>query len=84
MHDAIVVLEDAGELAPGAAATARAWVVSPSELPHFADEGTVLTLLEGDRIIGRGEILELLSDPTPQPLRDLAAAKRRPLDAPTP
>jgi hypothetical protein len=59
-------------------------VVSPSELPHFVDEGTVLTLLEGDRIIGRGEILELLTDPTAQPLRDLAAAKRRRLDPHTP
>ncbi len=83
MHDAILVLEGpAVSLAPGSAAGARAWVVSPDELPRAGvEEGTVVTLLERDRIVGRAEVRGVRSDPTPQPLRDLAAAKTRPLDA---
>jgi hypothetical protein len=77
VHDAIVVLEDTDSLLPGSAAVARAWVVSPEELPRSLAAGSVVTLLENDRIVGRARVLELLSDPTPQPLRDLAAAKRR-------
>ena len=79
VHDAIVVLEDADTLLPGAAATARAWVVSPDELPRSLAPDDVVTLLENDRIIGRARVLELLSDATPQPLRDLRAAKTRAL-----
>lgn len=79
VHDAIVVLEDADALEPGGAATARAWVVSPDELPRSLGPDDVVTLLENDRIVGRARVLELLSDTTPQPLRDLADAKRRPL-----
>ena len=39
-----------------------------------------MTLLEGDRIVGRAEILGLFEDPAPSPLSDLAAAKRRALE----
>lgn len=81
MHDAIVVLEDGTSLAPGASGTARAWVVSPDELPRSLEEGTVVTLLERDRIVGRARVLGLFDDRTPSPLSDLAAAKRRPLEA---
>lgn len=77
MHDAVLVLEEVSELAPGGSASARAWVVSPEELPRGAEPGAVVTLLEGDRIVGRAAIVELLGDPTPQPLADLAAAKAR-------
>ena len=77
VHDAVLVLEDATELAPGQHAVARAWVLSPDELPRTLDAGAVFTLLENDRIVGRAELLEILSDPTPQPLRDLRAAKTR-------
>jgi hypothetical protein len=77
VHDAVLVLEDTDELAPGDQATARAYVVLPDELPRHVAPGTVFTLLEGDRIVARARVLEQLEDPEPQPLRDLAAAKRR-------
>ena len=82
VHDAALVLEDVAELAPGDAATARAWVVTPDELPRSLAAGTVCTLLEHDRIVGRARVLAVLEDPTPFPLRDLGAAKTRPLRAP--
>jgi hypothetical protein len=74
-----VVLEEGTELAPGGRATARAWVVLPDELPRSLETGTVVTLLEGDRIVGRAEVLGLHEDATPSPLSDLGAAKRRTL-----
>ena len=79
VHDAIVVLEDASSVAPGFSAVARAWVVSPEDLPHSLAPDSVVTLLEADRIIGRATVLEILDDPTPRPLVDLAAAKTRTL-----
>jgi hypothetical protein len=79
VHDAVLVLEEGDELAPGTRGVARAWVVLPDELPRSLDVGTVVTLLERDRIVGRAEVLALLEDPAPRPLSDLAAAKRRPL-----
>ena len=82
VHDAVLVLEDAAELAPGRSATARAWVVSPEELPRTLAAGSVMTLLERDRIVGRARVLELLVDAAPYPLRDLAAAKTRVLRSP--
>jgi ribosomal-protein-serine acetyltransferase len=39
--------------------------------------GSMFTLLEGDRIIGRAEVLAMCSDPPPSPLDDLRAAKTR-------
>ena len=81
VHDAVVVLEDRAELAPGATAVARAWVVSPDELPRSLGEGDVFTFLEGDRIVGRAEVLGRYEDPTPHALRDLEAAKTRELRA---
>jgi hypothetical protein len=77
VHDAVVVLEDVAELAPGEAATARAWVISPEELPRSLEAGAVFTLLEGDRIVARARVIELLADREPYPLQDLAAAKTR-------
>ncbi len=80
VHDAVLVLEDVDALAPGAAGTARAWVLLPDELPRAAaEEGAVFTLLESDRIVARARLIEVLSDAEPQPLRDLRAAKRRAL-----
>ena len=80
VHDAVLVLEDADELPPGGSATARAWVVLPDELPGSLCEGSVVSLLERDRIVGRAEVLALHSDPVPRPLEDLAAAKTRDLE----
>jgi hypothetical protein len=80
VHDAVLVLEDVTELAPGGRAIARAWVVSPDELPRSLGEGSVFTLLEGDRIVGRAQLIEAMEDPAPHPLRDLAAAKTRRLE----
>lgn len=77
VHDAIVVLEHASTLAPGERGLARAWVLMPDELPRWVSVGSVFTLLEGDRIIARAEILAMCSDPTPHPLEDLRAAKTR-------
>lgn len=77
VHDAIVVLEHGVTLAPGQRGLARAWVLMPEELPRSVGVGSVFTLLEGDRIIGRAEILTMCTDPTLQPLEDLRAAKTR-------
>jgi hypothetical protein len=79
VHDAIVVLERSSALAPGQRGHARAWVLMPQELPRSVRVGSVFTLLEGDRIVGRAEILAMCSDPKQQPLEDLRAAKTRPL-----
>ena len=79
VHDAVLVLEDVTEVAPGGTAVARAWVLMPDELPRFVAEDTAFTLLERDRIIARARVLEVLEDPTPFPLRDLGAAKARAL-----
>lgn len=81
VHDAVVVLEDRDALAPGERATVRAWVVLPDELPRSLGEGSVFTLLEQDRIVGRARLLGVFNDAEPQPLRDLAAARSRPLTA---
>ena len=64
-------------LAPGGHGLARAWVLMPDELPRSVRVGSVVTLLERDRIIGRAEILTIGSDPTRRPLADLHAAERR-------
>jgi ribosomal-protein-serine acetyltransferase len=77
VHDAILVLEQRSSLGPGQHGLARAWVLMPDELPRSVSAGSVLTLLEADRIVGRAEILAVCSDPTPRPLEDLAAAKTR-------
>lgn len=77
VHDAVLVLEGAETLAPGDAAVARAWVLLGDELPRALDEGAVFTLLEGDRIVGRAELLGRYEDPSPHALRDLTAAKAR-------
>jgi RimJ/RimL family protein N-acetyltransferase len=79
VHDAIIVLEQTSMLAPGQRGLARAWVLMPEELPRSVRVGSVFTLLEGDRIVGRAEILAMCTDPTSQPLEDLRAAKSRPL-----
>jgi RimJ/RimL family protein N-acetyltransferase len=79
VHDAIVVLEQSSALAPGQRGLARAWVLMPDELPRSVGVRSVFTLLEGDQIVGRAEILAMCSDPTLQPLEDLRAAKTRPL-----
>ncbi len=84
VHDAVLVVEEAASLAPGASGVARAYVVLPEELPRSLGEGDVFTLLEHDRIIGRARLLARLEDPTPSPLADLAAAKTRELSAAAP
>jgi ribosomal-protein-serine acetyltransferase len=79
-HDAVLVLEHGVTLAPGECGVARAWVLMPDELPRSVSVGSVFTLLEGDRIVGRAELLAMCSDPTVRPLEDLRAAKTRRLD----
>ncbi len=77
VHDAVLVFEDVDELAPGASAIARAWMFD--ELPRRFDDDAVVALLERDQIVGRGRVLSLHEDDTPQPLADLTAAKTREL-----
>jgi hypothetical protein len=79
VHDAILVLEDVSELAPGGSAIARAWVLLPDEFPRAVRAGTRLTLLERDRIVAGATVLGLYDDPTPLPVSDFSAAKRRTL-----
>jgi hypothetical protein len=81
VHDAVIVLEDRDAVAPGDRAIARAWVLTPDELPRSVEEGTVFTLLEGDRIVARAKVLAMLADPVSFPLHDLVAAKTRVLHA---
>ena len=83
VHDAVLVLEGADALAPGETGTARAWVVLPDELPRSLGDGSVFTLLERDRIVGRAEVLGVFEDPDTARARDLGAAKTRQL-RPTP
>jgi len=75
VFDAVLVFEDSDAVAPGARAIARAYVFDV--LPRHVEP--VFTLLEGDRIVARAELLETLEDLSPQPLRDFDAAKRRQL-----
>jgi hypothetical protein len=79
VHDAVVVLEEGDALAPGATGVVRAWPVLPGELPRSLEAGAVFTLLEGDRIVGRARLLEVLADDAPRPLQDLRAARTRAL-----
>ena len=75
VYDAVLVFEEVDALAPGERAIARAYVFD--ELPRHLEP--VFPLLEGDRIVARAELLETLEDPSPRPLQDFAAAKRREL-----
>ena len=77
VHDAVLVFEDVEALEPGASAVARAWMFD--ELPRRFDDDAVVALLERDRIVGRGRVLSVHEDDTPQPLADLSAAKTRAL-----
>ncbi|MBW3551376.1 MAG: dihydrodipicolinate synthase family protein, partial [Proteobacteria bacterium] len=70
VHDAVLVLEDAPSLAPGAPGIARAYVLMPDELPRSLGEDDVFVLLANDRSVGRARLLDVLEDPTPQPLAD--------------
>ena len=72
VHDGILVWEDDE--------VARVWVVEPRYLPRF-DAGRVLTFLEGERVVARARVLARLEDRASEPLADLRAAKRRPLQA---
>jgi len=77
VHDAVLVVEEVDALAPGESGVVRAYPLLPDELPRSLGEDDVFTLLESDRIVARATLLEVLEDPTPSPLPDLAAAKRR-------
>jgi hypothetical protein len=77
VHEAVLVFEDADEVAPGGSALARAWMFD--ELPRRFDDDAVVALLERDRIVGRARVLSVHEDETPQPLSDFGQAKRRPL-----
>jgi hypothetical protein len=81
IHDVVVVFECIDELAPGGAASARAWVLAPEYLPAEMASGSEFDFVEGHRVIGHARALEVLHDPTPFPLRDIADAKTRPLQA---
>lgn len=81
VHDAVIVFEDCDELHPGDAATARAWVV-PKYLPEEMAPGFEFEFVEGHRAAGRARAPDVLQDPTPFPVRDVADAKRRPLTHP--
>ena len=82
VYDAVVVFEGGDKVLPGAAATARAWVLHPELLPEGLAPGTKFELVEGHRTVARVRLLELLDDSTPAPqLRCLSDAKTRPLKA---
>jgi hypothetical protein len=81
IHDVVVIFERVAELAPGEAAVARAWVLAPEYLPKQMASGFEFDFVEGHRVIGHARALEVLHDPTPSPLRDIADAKTRPLQS---
>jgi hypothetical protein len=72
VHDGLLVWERPG--------VARVWMVEPQYLPSFGP-GRVITLLEGERIVARADVLDVLADDAPSPLADLDAARTRPLSA---
>ncbi len=80
LHDAVLVVEDARAIAPGAEGVVRAYPVLPEELPRGLAPGRAFALVEGPRTVARAQVLAVLADPAPAPLADLAAAKRRALD----
>jgi hypothetical protein len=73
VYDAVLVFEEGEGLSPGERGVARAYVFD--DLPRHVEP--VFTLLEGERIVARAELLEMLEDPSPQPLADLRDAKTR-------
>jgi hypothetical protein len=73
VYDAVLVFEDVDALASGERGVARAYLFD--DLPRHVEP--VFTLLEGDRIVARAELLETLEDPSPQPLANLREAKTR-------
>ena len=79
-HDAVLVFEGtAGAVAPGRRAIARAYPILEEDLPRDLAPGRAFALVEGERTVARARLLERCTDPTPGALRDLAAAKGRPL-----
>lgn len=79
VHDAVLVLEEAERIEPGASGVARAYPFLEDDLPRSFGAGRIVTLLERDRIVGRATVLGFADDDTPQPLADLSKAKTRSL-----
>ena len=81
VHDAILVLEgEATTLEPGGGRDRAGVGALARRVAALASRaGTVFTLLENDRIVARASVLGVYDDPTPFPVRDLRAAKSRPL-----
>jgi translation elongation factor EF-Tu-like GTPase len=77
IHDVVVVFEGVDELPPGGAAVARAWVVAPEYLPEEMAPGFEFDFVEGHRVVGHARALDVLRDPTPFPVKDIADAKAR-------
>lgn len=79
IHDVVIVFESVDKLPPGEAAIARAWVLGPQYLPDGMGPGFEFDLVEGHTVIGRAHALDVFSDRTPFPVKDIADAKTRPL-----
>ena len=78
VHDAILVLEDVAELPPGLSRDrARLGAAARRAAARASPRARCFTLLEGDRLVARAEVLGVYDDPAPFPVRDLAAAKTR-------
>ena len=73
------MFEDSDQLRPGAAATAGVWALAPEHLPNAMAPGLAFDFVEGHRVVGHARALEVLEDPTPFPVGDLADAKTQPL-----
>jgi len=80
VHDAVLVFESVDEVAPGRSAVARAWVLAPEYLPEDLGPGSTLTYVEGHRPVAHARVLEVCSDSTEFPVKDIEDAKTRPLD----
>jgi translation elongation factor EF-Tu-like GTPase len=80
VHDTVLAFEGVDQVPPGGSATARAWVVAPEYLPDELGPGAEFTYVEGYRPVVRARVLDVLSDPTEFPVKDLNDAKTRQLD----
>ncbi|HEV2755840.1 MAG TPA: hypothetical protein VG318_08695 [Actinomycetota bacterium] len=80
VHDTVLVFESVEQVPPGGSAAARAWVVAPEGLPGGLGPGSTFSYVEGRRPVARARLVEMCSDSTEFPAKDIEDAKTRRLD----
>ena len=77
VHDTVLVFETVDQVPPGGSASARAWVMVPEYLPGDLGPGSTFTYVEGHRPVARARLLDVCSDSTEFPVKDIEDAKTR-------